>query len=200
LTLATESGIEGAVMARTLVALLLATSLLLGCARTASTHGAPETTVANGTSSPTPKHPSRRAHAPRATPPPPPNDGPRACPASVRAAVVARVNAERRAAALRPLASDPSLGRAAQERVRAMASANRLSHSGWESAIHRHDGASTIGENVAFNYPSADAVVDAWMRSPGHRANMLGRSFRRIGVGCMLDTSAHMWWAQDFAD
>src|SRR5262249_19638745 len=159
----------------------------------ASTHAAPpETTVASDTAPSTTKHPSRRAHAPRATPPPPPNDGPQACPASVRAAVVARVNAERRAAALRPLASDPGLGRAARERAGAMASANRLSHSGWQSAIHRHDTASNIGENVAFNYPSADAVVDAWMRSPGHRANMLGRSFHRIGVGCTVDARAHM--------
>jgi len=187
-------------MARTLVAVVVA-SLLLGCARAASTHAQPpETAVASSTSPSKTKHPSRHAHAPRSARPPTPGDGPRTCPASVRAAVVTRVNAERRAAALRPLASDPRLGRAAQERARAMASANHLSHSGWESAIHRHDDASTIGENVAFNYSSADAVVDAWMRSPSHRANMLGRAFHRIGVGCTVDATAHMWWAQDFAD
>ncbi|HEY2387938.1 MAG TPA: CAP domain-containing protein [Candidatus Binatia bacterium] len=187
-------------MARTLVALVVATSLLLGCARAASTHPAPTATVASATAPSKATHPSRRAHTSHSTPAAAPGDGPRACPASVRTAVVARVNAERRAAALRPLASDAGLGRAAQERARAMASANRLSHSGWEGVVHRHDDASTIAENVAYNYASADAVVDAWMRSPGHRANLLGRSFRRIGVGCIVDARAHMWWAQDFAD
>ena len=119
---------------------------------------------------------------------------------SVRAAVVARVNDARRAASLQPLESDVGLGRAAQARASAMASANRLSHAGWERVVRRHDNASTIGENVAYNYPSAVAVVDAWMRSSGHRANLLGPSFRRIGVGCIVDARAHLWWAQDFAD
>lgn len=191
-------------MARTLAALVVATSLMLGCAPAAAPHPPPSpTTVASSTAAPAKKrHPSRRTHTHR--PPPPsdatPADGPRACAASVRAAVVTRVNEERRAAALRPLTSDAGLGRAAQERARAMASANRLSHSGWEGVIHQHDDAFTIAENVAYNYSSASAVVDAWMRSPGHRANLLGRSFRRIGVGCIVDARAHMWWAQDFAD
>jgi len=191
-------------MARTLAGLVVATSLMLGCAPAAAPHPPPSpTTVASSTATPAKKrHPSRRTHTRR--PPPPsdatPVDGPRACAASVRAAVVTRVNEERRAAALRPLTSDAGLGRAAQERAQAMASANRLSHSGWEGVVHQHDDASTIAENVAYNYSSASAVVDAWMRSPGHRANLLGRSFRRIGVGCIVDARAHMWWAQDFAD
>ena len=82
-----------------------------------------------------------------------------------------------------------------------MAASNRLSHSGWERTI-RDEGAvgATLAENVAYNYPTASAVVDGWMRSPGHRANILGRAFRRVGVGCVADARDRLWWAQDFAD
>jgi uncharacterized protein YkwD len=82
-----------------------------------------------------------------------------------------------------------------------MAATNRLSHAGWEHVI-RGEGAvaSSLGENVAFNYPTATAVVDGWMQSSGHRANILGRRFRRIGVGCVADTRGRLWWAQDFSD
>jgi uncharacterized YkwD family protein/spore coat assembly protein SafA len=41
----------------------------------------------------------------------------------------------------------------------------------------------TAGENIAYGYPTPKAVVDGWIKSPGHRANMLGTGFRQIGVG-----------------
>ena len=41
---------------------------------------------------------------------------------------------------------------------------------------------SAWGENVAAGYTSSNAVVSAWMNSPGHRANMLSRNFTHIGV------------------
>lgn len=42
----------------------------------------------------------------------------------------------------------------------------------------------TIGENIAAGYPSVQAVVDAWMASEGHCANILNPAFRDIGVAC----------------
>jgi len=172
-------------MVRVAVALVVVLSLGIGCAGARS---APTTPA----SAPAPPVPLRRSAS--ATP------DPRACPARLRAAVVARVNEARLAAALQPLASDAGLGRAAQSRARSMAAANRLSHTGWEAVVRRQGDAPTIAENVAYDYSSADAVVSAWLRSPGHRANMLGRSFRRIGVGCVVDARAHLWWAEDLAD
>lgn len=47
------------------------------------------------------------------------------------------------------------------------------------------------GENIAMGYTSPQAVVDAWMNSPGHRANILGASFTQIGVGYVKD--GHYW-------
>jgi uncharacterized protein YkwD len=47
----------------------------------------------------------------------------------------------------------------------------------------------TIGENLAMgNFESEDAIVQAWMNSPGHRANILNPKYTQIGVGLILGT------------
>ncbi len=49
----------------------------------------------------------------------------------------------------------------------------------------------SVGENIAYGtgaLATPKAIVDAWMRSPGHRANILDRSFREIGLGVHLGT------------
>ena len=43
---------------------------------------------------------------------------------------------------------------------------------------------SAIGENIAAGYPDVAAVVDGWMKSPGHCANIMTADFREIGMGC----------------
>ena len=39
------------------------------------------------------------------------------------------------------------------------------------------------GENLAVNFSDSDEVVDAWMNSPGHRANIMKAEYREIGIG-----------------
>jgi hypothetical protein len=39
-----------------------------------------------------------------------------------------------------------------------------------------------LGENIAYGYSTAQAVMDAWMNSPGHRANILNPNFTQIGI------------------
>ncbi len=123
-----------------------------------------------------------------------------ACPPADVDAVVRLVNDVRRRTGLRALAHDADLARIAAARSAAMASQRRLSHQGWERTLRgaglRDD---QLGENVAYNYESAVAVMEGWMESPGHRANILRRDFKRIGVGCVVDERGHRWWAQDFA-
>ncbi len=53
----------------------------------------------------------------------------------------------------------------------------------------------TAGENIAKGYSSAKAVVDGWMNSEGHRANILNSSFTEIGVGYVADGN---YWTQMF--
>lgn len=54
------------------------------------------------------------------------------------------------------------------------------------------------GENIAFGYPTAQAVVDAWMDSAGHRANILNCGFVAIGVGAIADDDGAIYWTQTF--
>lgn len=55
----------------------------------------------------------------------------------------------------------------------------------------------TWGENVAYGYPSARSVMDAWMSSPGHRENIENCEFKYIGVG--LAGHETLYWTQIFA-
>lgn len=53
----------------------------------------------------------------------------------------------------------------------------------------------SAGENIAKGQRSPQAVVNAWMNSPGHRANILNSSFTQIGVGYVADGN---YWTQMF--
>ena len=54
---------------------------------------------------------------------------------------------------------------------------------------------SYAGENIAMGYSTPEAVVRAWMQSPGHRANILSANFTSIGVGYVADGG---YWTQWF--
>lgn len=53
------------------------------------------------------------------------------------------------------------------------------------------------GENIARGQATAAAVMEAWMNSPGHRANILNCDFKTLGVGAHFG-SGGPWWTQDF--
>jgi len=55
------------------------------------------------------------------------------------------------------------------------------------------------GENIAYGQDSPEAVVKAWMNSPGHRANIMNPGFKYLGVGCYESPSGRLYWAQMFA-
>ena len=63
-------------------------------------------------------------------------------------------------------------------------------------------GAFPWGENIAAGQPTPQAVVDAWMSSPGHCTNIMNGSYRAIGVGYAFragSTYGH-YWTQDFGE
>ena len=57
---------------------------------------------------------------------------------------------------------------------------------------------SMAAENIAAGYPSPEAVVEGWMNSEGHRANILG-GCKELGVGLALGGSYGYYWTQCFA-
>ncbi|GAA4676348.1 CAP domain-containing protein [Streptomyces youssoufiensis] len=120
------------------------------------------------------------------------------------AEVLALVNEERADAGCRPLTADGTLDRVADTYAGVMADTQRLSHTGPDGStvgdrVTRSGYTwSSVGENIARGQADAEAVVDAWMNSPGHRANILNCSFRDMGIG-VDQGSGGPWWTQVFA-
>ena len=56
------------------------------------------------------------------------------------------------------------------------------------------------GENIAAGYPTARAVVDGWLKSPGHCANIMSPNFKEVGVGYAYTTTStyKAYWVTDF--
>lgn len=110
---------------------------------------------------------------------------------------LADVNAEREKNGLNDLTWNTGLEQAAQ--VRAQECLTDFSHT-------RPDGSDwwtvnsdiMYGENLAYNYSDAKAVVDAWMASPGHRANILNGEYLTVGMAAHPDSNGDWYWAQEF--
>ncbi len=119
------------------------------------------------------------------------------------AQVLALVNKERAAAGCSPLTSNAKLVEAADDYSDVMAASGVMSHTGPDGSTmtSRVEAAgyawSTLGENIAQGQSDAAAVMDAWMNSPGHKANILNCSFKEIGVGVHFGDGGP-WWTQNF--
>ncbi|GAB3848144.1 hypothetical protein GCM10029963_30670 [Micromonospora andamanensis] len=117
--------------------------------------------------------------------------------------MVALVNAERAKAGCDALSIDDKLMTAAQRHSQDQADHRNMSHTGSDGSDpgERIDRVNyswrTYGENVAWNQRTPAAVMDAWMNSDGHRANILNCSFTEIGVG--VANSNGPYWTQVFA-
>lgn len=57
----------------------------------------------------------------------------------------------------------------------------------------------TGGENIAAGQRSVPEVMDAWMDSPGHRANILNGAYWNVGFGSAQDQYGHIYWCAVFA-
>jgi uncharacterized protein YkwD len=110
------------------------------------------------------------------------------------------LNAQRARNGLRPLRLNPQLSSAAQRHAGDMARRNYFSHSslGGATFVDRIRRAGylrrarrwTVGENLAWGIgprSTPRSIMSSWMRSPGHRANVLSASFREIGLGVTAD-------------
>src|SRR5262249_55047139 len=108
-----------------------------------------------------------------------------------RAATLCLLNAERAARGLGPLRSNSRLARAAQGHAADMVDRGYFAHGNYGARIARtgwgrYRRTYTIGENLAYGTgggATPRAIVVAWMDSAGHRANILQRRFRAIGIG-----------------
>ncbi|MCG0278705.1 MAG: CAP domain-containing protein [Thermanaeromonas sp.] len=118
--------------------------------------------------------------------------------------VVELVNAERVKAGLKPLQVDLELSRVARLKAEDMRDKNYFSHDsptyGSFAEMIRRFGIPyrTAGENIAAGYRNPEAVVAAWMASPGHKSNILNPAFTALGVGYASGGSYGHYWVQLF--
>ncbi|WP_428964160.1 CAP domain-containing protein [Micromonospora fluostatini] len=118
--------------------------------------------------------------------------------------VLGLVNTERAGAGCPAVRTEGRLTTAAQRHSQDQADHRNMSHTGSDGSTvgDRLDRAgyswSTYGENVAINRASPEAVMEAWMNSPGHRANILNCAFTELGVG-MVTRGDQTYWTQKFA-
>ena len=113
---------------------------------------------------------------------------------SFEAAVVEEMNRQRATFGLPPLRINSRLEAAADDRITDMFDKQYFSHVSpdgiqpWSWVEQHGYDYREFGENLAVGYPSADSVVDGWMHSPGHRANVLNRNFEEVGVAIVPES------------
>ncbi len=105
------------------------------------------------------------------------------------ATVISLANAARVEGGLSELTSNSLLASAAQAKANDMLAKQYFSHntpSGdtpWTFIKAVGYSYVTAGENLAIDFTEAESVQSAWMNSPGHRANIMNKSFQEIGIG-----------------
>ncbi|MGH4051930.1 MAG: CAP domain-containing protein [Clostridium sp.] len=118
--------------------------------------------------------------------------------------VVTLVNQERSKQGLAPLKENVKLSNVARTKSEDMAKNNYFSHTsptyGSPFDMMKQFGITytAAGENIAMGQPTAASVMNGWMNSPGHRANILSKNFTEIGVGLAKNTNGSIYWTQQF--
>jgi len=106
-------------------------------------------------------------------------------------------NAERTARGIHTVKWQSCVDSYAESHARWMAAHRSLVHQSL-SPIVRNCHLSAAGENIARGFTSGRSVMNAWMASPVHRANILRSRYRLLGVGVYHDKYGQKWISQVF--
>ena len=112
------------------------------------------------------------------------------------------VNKERKAQGLSEYKFDVDMSNAAMERSAELSlylSHTRPDMSDCSTVLKGiRSGDSMQGENIAAGQTTAEYVMEGWMESTGHRANIMSSNFTTIGIGCYRDSFGNLYWTQIF--
>jgi len=120
--------------------------------------------------------------------------------------IISLVNAERSARGLGPVYYEQRLTNAAEGYANYMASANFFGHTGLDGTnfvarneAEGYQGWRFLGENLAAGQTAPERVVQMWMNSPGHRANVLAERACEIGIGHSYSANSQYenYWAME---
>ena len=114
------------------------------------------------------------------------------------------VNKERAARGLAPLKFNWELSRVARMKSQDMINKNYFSHTSptYGSPFNMMENFgfkfTAAGENIAYGQTTPAEVMNSWMNSPGHRANILSPIYTEIGVGAAKKANGTLYWTQMF--
>lgn len=106
---------------------------------------------------------------------------------AIEARIIERTNAQRVRHGLRPLMVDRRLLRSARRHAAWMTNSRSMTHT-----------TQPVGENIAMGQRSSSEVVNTWMNSSGHRANILNAGYTKIGVAAYATPEGTIYWCQQF--
>jgi len=118
--------------------------------------------------------------------------------------VLGLVNKERTSRGLAALKGDSALNKVAQLKAEDMAKNGYFSHtsptygSAFDMLKSHNIKYKTAGENIAYGQKTAQTVMNGWMNSSGHRANILKSSYTKLGVGYAVSSNGTPYWVQIF--
>ena len=116
--------------------------------------------------------------------------------------VVELVNQERTKAGLNAVTLDQNIASVALVRAKEIetsSSHTRPNGSKFSTALTEQGVTfKGAGENIAWGQKSPEVVMQAWMNSEGHRANILNKNFTKIGVGYYQNAAGRNFWTQLF--
>ncbi len=123
---------------------------------------------------------------------------------SYEAQVVELVNKERAAQGLSPLKFNAELSNVARVKAADLRDKNYFAHNsptyGSPFDMMKSFGIryTAAGENIAKGYMNPTSVMNGWMNSPGHKANIMNGNFTEIGVGYVSGSNGSGYWVQMF--
>lgn len=112
--------------------------------------------------------------------------------------LLAEHNKSRAEKGLSPLVLEEKLCSYAQKHAERMASKGHLVHSSM-SSLSMVLGNGNVAENIAWGQNSEEEVCDAWMKSPGHRTNIMSKRYDKVGFGVKEDERGRKYWCAVFS-
>lgn len=133
-------------------------------------------------------------------------EGTTAAPTSTESQYVARivelVNEQRAKAGLRAVTLDNTLKNAAMTRAKETVTSfshTRPNGTSFSTVLSEYNiSYRGCGENIAWGQNTPEEVMNGWMNSAGHRANILNANFTKIGVGYYKAANGRKYWSQLF--
>ena len=116
------------------------------------------------------------------------------------------VNVEREKNHLKPLKIDNRLNKIAIVKAKDMAREKKMSHTSKKFGVTfnliKKEGIfyTKAAENIASGHKTPEFVTERWLKSKGHRKNILERDYRFIGIGKATDNNGKIYWVQIFTN